>query len=161
MVRRYYVTIQRPDWDLEPLYPIEAGFDEDENMSSFLHSQQRREERGEDSASTSARLLSCVFARFLSRLFLIPDRHPTVQLAAESVTTILQSSRPDDVISAELAELLGFKDIDLVMELTHNRSQIVEQLAVRLSFAVNFLFFPVYSDTEIGGETGSSIEADK
>ena len=129
-------------------------------MSSFLHSQQRREERGEDSASTSARLLSCVFARFLSILFLIPDRHPTVQLAAESVTTILQSSRPDDVISAELVELLGDEAIGLVMELTHNRSQIVEQLAVRLPLLSTF-FFPVCSDTEIGGETGSSIEADK
>lgn len=83
-----------------------------------------------------------------------------MQLAAESVTTILQSSRPDDVISAELVELLGDEAIGLVMELTHNRSQIVEQLAVRLCFAVNF-FFPVCSDTEIGGETGSSIEADK
>ena len=129
-------------------------------MSSFLHSQQRWEERGKDSASTSARLLSCVFTQFPFRLFLIPDRHPTVQLAAESVTTILQSKRPDDDISNELVELLGFEDIGLVMELIHNRSQIVEQLAVRFSFSVNF-FFPVRSDTEIGGETGSSIEADK
>jgi antiviral helicase SLH1 len=55
-----------------------------------------------------------------------------VQLAAESVTTILQSKRSDDDISAELAELLGFEDVELVTELIHNRSQLVEYLVVRL-----------------------------
>lgn len=58
-----------------------------------------------------------------------------MQLAAESVTTILQSKRPDDDISAELVELLGVEDIELIMELTHNRSQLVEYLVVRLSLS--------------------------
>ena len=61
-----------------------------------------------------------------------------MQLAAELVTSILQSKRPDDDISAELVELLGFEGIDLVMELIRNRPQLVEYLAVRLSFS----FFP-------------------
>jgi len=71
-----------------------------------------------------------------------------VQLVAEPVMAILQSKRPDDDISAELAELLGFEDIDLVMELIHNRSQIVEQLAVRLSFSVNFYYYPLHVLTQ-------------
>jgi len=73
---------------------------------------------------------------------MIPDRHPKLQLAAESVTSILQSNRPDEIISSELAELIGFEDIDLVMGLIHNRSKLVEHLAVRLSF----FWTPAYPD---------------
>lgn len=83
-----------------------------------------------------------------------------MQLVAEPVTAILQSKRPDDDISSELAELLGFENIDLIMELIYNRSQLVEQLAVRLSFSVRCFVFPACSDTEIGRETGPSTEAD-
>jgi hypothetical protein len=123
--------VQRPDSVSEPLYPIEVGFDDDKNMSSFLHSQRREErENGPDPCYCTTSLVR--IARYPSRgSFLIPNRHPKVQLAAESVASILQSKRPDDDISSELAELLGFEDIDLVMALMHNRSKLVEHLAVR------------------------------
>jgi len=54
-----------------------------------------------------------------------------VKLAAESVTAILQSKQSDDEISAELVELLGIDDIELVMELIHNRRPLVQHLTVR------------------------------
>ena len=86
-------------------------------------------------------------ARYLSSgSFLIPSRHPKVQLAAESVAGILQSKRPDDDISSELAELLGFEDIDLVMGLMHNRSKLVEHLAVSVFLLPSSGFPPAYSD---------------
>lgn len=70
-----------------------------------------------------------------------------MQLAAESVTAILQSKRPDDDISAELVELLGTEDMELIVELTRNRSQLVEYLVVRLSFS-GYIFSPACSDTD-------------
>jgi N-terminal helicase PWI domain len=125
--------VHRSDWDSEPLRPIEVGFDNDENLSSFLHSQ-RPEERETEFNSTIARLRSWVSRDpHLGTSFLIPNRHPKLQLATEPVTAILQSERPNDDISSELVELLGFEEVELVMELISNRSKIVEHLAVSLS----------------------------
>jgi hypothetical protein len=99
-------------------------------MSSFLHPW-RREELENESDSKIAHLLSCVSAHFYrGNSFLIPDRHPKIQLAAESVTTILQSERPDGDVASELAELLGFEEVDLVVKLMDKRSEIIEHLAV-------------------------------
>lgn len=44
----------------------------------------------------------------------------------ESVRSILSSGRPDDAISGELAELLGFDELDLVSDILSNRSQFFE-----------------------------------
>lgn len=79
-------------------------------------------------------------------------------MAAESVTSILQSKRLDDDISNELAELIGLEDIDLITGLIQNRSKLLEHLPVCLFFLWKS---PAYSDAEIGPETGSSLKADK
>ena len=43
-----------------------------------------------------------------------------------SVRSILSSGRPDDAISGELAELLGFDELELVSNILSNRSQFFE-----------------------------------
>jgi antiviral helicase SLH1 len=49
----------------------------------------------------------------------------------DSVRSILSSGRPDDVISGELAELLGFDELELVVsEILSNRSQFFEEPGV-------------------------------
>ena len=45
----------------------------------------------------------------------------------DSVRSILSSGRPDDAISGELAELLGFDELELVSEILSNRSQLFDQ----------------------------------
>jgi len=40
-----------------------------------------------------------------------------------SVRSILSSGRPDDVISGELAELLGFDELELVSDILNNQGQ--------------------------------------
>lgn len=47
-----------------------------------------------------------------------------------SVRSILSSGRPDDAISGELAELLGFDELDLVSDILSNRGQFFEELSV-------------------------------
>ena len=44
----------------------------------------------------------------------------------DSVRSILSSGRPDDAISGELAELLGFDELELVSDILSNRSQFLE-----------------------------------
>lgn len=45
----------------------------------------------------------------------------------ESVQSILLSGRPDDVISGDLADLLGLEELDLVSDILSNRHQFFEQ----------------------------------
>ena len=45
----------------------------------------------------------------------------------DSVRSILSSGRPDDAISSELAELLGFHELELVSDILSNRSQFFEE----------------------------------
>ena len=45
----------------------------------------------------------------------------------DSVRSILSSGRPDDAISGELAELLGFDELELVSDILSNRSQFFEE----------------------------------
>jgi len=57
----------------------------------------------------------------------LPNRKPDGHLMLDSVRYILSSGRPDDAISGELAELLGFHDLDLVSNILSNRSQFFEE----------------------------------
>lgn len=45
----------------------------------------------------------------------------------DSVRSILFSGQPDDVISGELAELLGFDNLELVSDILRNRGQFFEE----------------------------------
>lgn len=45
----------------------------------------------------------------------------------DTVRSILSSGRPDDAISVELAELLGFDELELVTAILNNRSQFLEE----------------------------------
>ena len=56
-----------------------------------------------------------------------PDRKPNGHLMLDSVRSILSSGRPDDAISGELAELLGFDELELVSEILSNRSQLFDE----------------------------------
>ncbi|KAG5340976.1 hypothetical protein C0989_012350 [Termitomyces sp. Mn162] len=46
----------------------------------------------------------------------------------DSIRTIISSNREDDVISGELAEIIGFDDIDLVMDILKDRSAVAQEL---------------------------------
>ena len=48
----------------------------------------------------------------------------------DTVRSILSSGRPDEAISGELAELLGFDELELVSSILSNRSQFFEELRV-------------------------------
>lgn len=45
-----------------------------------------------------------------------------------SIRSILSSSKPDDVASIELAELVGFEQIELVSEIIEKRRQCVNKV---------------------------------
>ncbi|KAF9782806.1 hypothetical protein BJ322DRAFT_172765 [Thelephora terrestris] len=59
----------------------------------------------------------------LDQLNAKPDGH----LMLDSVRSILSSGRPDDAISGELAELLGFDNLELVTDILCNRGQFFEE----------------------------------
>lgn len=63
---------------------------------------------------------SLVHRKFTSEAFLEP------------LHSLLSSSRPDDEISGELAELVGFDNIDLSMQLLANRHEAAQQISVYL-----------------------------
>jgi len=56
-----------------------------------------------------------------------PYRKPDGHLMLDSVRSILSSGRPDEAISGELAELLGFDELELVSDILNNRSQFFEE----------------------------------
>lgn len=56
-----------------------------------------------------------------------PNRKPDGHLMLDSVRSILSSGRPDDAISGELAELLGFDQLEFVSEILSNRGQFFEE----------------------------------
>jgi len=47
----------------------------------------------------------------------------------EAISSLLSSTHPDDVISGELAELVGFEDIELVAGLLASRSYFVDTVS--------------------------------
>ena len=59
-----------------------------------------------------------------------PNRKPDGHLMLDSVRSILSSGRPDDAICGELAELLGFDELELATEILSNRSQFFEEMRV-------------------------------
>jgi antiviral helicase SLH1 len=46
----------------------------------------------------------------------------------------LSSTRPNDDISADIAELVGFDDIELVMEILDNRATVVQEVSRMTDF---------------------------
>ncbi|KAF9483938.1 Sec63-domain-containing protein [Pholiota conissans] len=64
---------------------------------------------------------------------------PEVERLTQSLRTILSSSRTDEEISAELAELLGYDEIELIIHILEDRDSAIEQLnasPVRLKSAL-------------------------
>ncbi|OCH90702.1 Sec63-domain-containing protein [Obba rivulosa] len=54
---------------------------------------------------------------------------PNVEPLLKSLLSTLSSPRPDDAISEELAELIGFENIELVMEILSNRSAAAKDIS--------------------------------
>ncbi|KAH9482395.1 Putative helicase mug81 [Psilocybe cubensis] len=54
---------------------------------------------------------------------------------SQSVLSILSSHRTNDEISGELCELLGYDEIELVMQILDNRSAVIQQLNVGPTFS--------------------------
>ncbi|KDQ64891.1 hypothetical protein JAAARDRAFT_241300 [Jaapia argillacea MUCL 33604] len=52
---------------------------------------------------------------------------PNIQQLLPTVQSILASSRPNEAISEELAEIIGFEDIELVMDILTNREWLASQ----------------------------------
>ncbi|THH02446.1 hypothetical protein EW026_g463 [Hermanssonia centrifuga] len=61
----------------------------------------------------------------LSKLLLKPDSEPLLA----SLRSLLSSTRPDDAISGELVDTLGFEDMDLVMEILGDRTNVARELS--------------------------------
>ncbi|KAF5393646.1 hypothetical protein D9757_000135 [Collybiopsis confluens] len=70
----------------------------------------------EQSETTHSTILSKLLQKS-DRNYLLSSLHP-----------VLSSARPDDDISGELAELIGFEEIELVMEIIRERKCLVEEL---------------------------------
>ncbi|KAG6868444.1 hypothetical protein C0993_002582 [Termitomyces sp. T159_Od127] len=51
----------------------------------------------------------------------------------DSIRDIISSHREDDVISGQLAEIIGFDDIDLVMDILKDRSGVAQELRATFS----------------------------
>jgi antiviral helicase SLH1 len=65
----------------------------------------------------------------------------------EAISGLLSSTRPDDAISSELADLVGFEDIELVTELLTSRSYFVNAVSVATtSRHIQSLTLPSYPD---------------
>lgn len=69
------------------------------------------------------RLLAYVTCVYISVLFLIQllYRKPHMDTMLPSICSILLSDKQDEVASIELAELVGFEEIELVSEIMANR----------------------------------------
>lgn len=56
-------------------------------------------------------------------------RKPNGALLLDSLRSALSSPRSNDDISTELVELIGFDDIELVMEILSNRPAVVKEVS--------------------------------
>jgi antiviral helicase SLH1 len=56
------------------------------------------------------------------------SRKSNVEPLMAMLHSTLSSSRPNDDISGDIAELVGFDDIELVMEILDNRASIVQEV---------------------------------
>ncbi|KAK7470778.1 putative steryl acetyl hydrolase mug81 [Stygiomarasmius scandens] len=88
---------------------VEDGDADEHSPESVLHIYQ-----------TASNPITPLLAKLLSK--------SNVERLLEPLLSTLSSDRRDEDISAELAELIGFEDIELVMEIIHNRSMFVEAL---------------------------------
>jgi hypothetical protein len=46
-----------------------------------------------------------------------------------TIQSLLTSTKPDELLSEELAELVGFEDLELVMEMIQHRHAVAEQVS--------------------------------
>lgn len=78
------------------------------------------------------RLSRLVVPRLLSfcRCLIICSKPKAV---VEAISSLLSNTRPDDAISGELADLVGFEDIELVAELLTSRSYFVDAVSVAIN----------------------------
>ncbi|EMD40635.1 hypothetical protein CERSUDRAFT_130708 [Gelatoporia subvermispora B] len=58
---------------------------------------------------------------------------PNAEAILNSLLSTLSSSRPDDAISEDLAELIGFEDIELVMDILSNRASVAKDISEYLT----------------------------
>ena len=56
-------------------------------------------------------------------------RKPDVEHLLPSLVSLLSSSKPDDAISEELVEMIGFDNIELSMQLLAKRQEAVRELS--------------------------------
>jgi hypothetical protein len=70
---------------------------------------------------------SCIISLIDDSLF---SRKPDVQHLLGPLRTILASSHPNDTISEELAELLGFDDIELITEILNKREEVLHAVSI-------------------------------
>lgn len=57
----------------------------------------------------------------LTLLTIAPPRNPNYETLVPALYALLSSQDPDDAISEQMAELLGFEHLDLVMDLLASR----------------------------------------
>ena len=65
-------------------------------------------------------------------LLLSPHRKPDLEPLLRSILELLSSPRDNDAISGELAELIGFDNIEISMGLLENRHEVAQQLSAYL-----------------------------
>lgn len=79
----------------------------------------------------TSKVLSCVYAPNQSHIFTngtIFPRLPDAKNLRSSIHAVLWSSRPNDAISGELVDLVGFDNIEMVAELIANREVVTQEV---------------------------------
>lgn len=86
-----------------------------------------------------SRLLRCVIlVNDTSKLKLRNLRKPHLRPLLGSLHTILSSDRHNDDISGEIAEMVGFDEIDLVMDMLNERAAVVHEVRHYLTLSQRF-----------------------
>lgn len=73
------------------------------------------------------------------------DRKPQIEPLLMSLNSLLSSSRPNESISEELAELIGFEEIELAMDILNQR----DSLCHEVTSCIWLLWDPMFIVTDI------------
>ena len=82
-------------------------------------------------SSILSRILSYVYHPVLSHNLYaqLPHSKPNLEPLLPSLLSIISSSQPNETISEELVEMLGFEEIDLAMEVLDNRQEVTKEVS--------------------------------
>lgn len=80
--------------------------------------------RGAPYSNTMEKLIRYIISQYPCATANNTLRNPQIESLFLSLNSLLSSSRPNESISEELAEMIGFENIDLVLEMLDGRESI-------------------------------------